>query len=55
MAQLLAAQSGKPIAVLLDGKVIWAPIVRGAVEKEAVLTGLTPAQIDRLLSSFKGS
>ena len=54
MAQLSAAQSGKPIALLLDGKVIWAPIVRGAVEKDAVLTALTPAQIDRLLSSFKG-
>ena len=49
MAKLSAAQSGKLIALLLDGKVIWAPIVRGAIEKEAVLTGLTPAQADRLV------
>jgi len=54
MSQLSATQSGKPIAMLLDGKVIWAPIVRGAIEKEAVLTGLTPAQADRLLTSLKG-
>ena len=58
MAQLSAAQTDKPIALLLDGKVIWAPIVRGAgIQKEALLTGgpggLTQAQIQRLLDSFK--
>jgi preprotein translocase subunit SecD len=57
MAQLSASQTNKPIALLLDGKVIWAPVVRGAIEKEAVLTGgpggLTQAQIQRLLASFK--
>ena len=57
MAELSATQSDKPIALLLDGQVIWAPIVRGAIGKEAVLTGgkggLTQAQIDRLLASFK--
>ena len=57
MAELSAAQSDKPIALLLDGQVIWAPIVRGAIGKEAVLTGgkggLTQTQIDRLLASFK--
>lgn len=56
MAELSAAQSNKPIALILDGKVIWAPIVRGAIGKEAVLTGgpggLTKAQIDRLIASF---
>jgi len=58
MAELSAAQADKPIAMLLDGKVIWAPIVRGNIGKEAVLSGgpggLTPAQIQRLLASFKG-
>jgi preprotein translocase subunit SecD len=57
MAQLTASQANKPIALLLDGQVIWAPIVRGAIQKEAVLTGgpggLTQAQIQRLLASFK--
>ncbi|HUQ87075.1 MAG TPA: hypothetical protein VM096_05920 [Vicinamibacterales bacterium] len=57
MSELSKAQADKPIALLLDGKVIWAPIVRGSIGKEAVLTGgpggLTSAQIDRLLASFK--
>ena len=53
MSALSAAQSGKPIAMLLDGKVIWAPTVRGTIEKEAVLTGLTQAQFDRLLTTLK--
>ncbi len=57
MAALSTAQMNKPIALLLDGEVIWAPVVRSAVEKEAVLTGgpggLTQAQIQRLLTSLK--
>ena len=59
MSALAAKQTDKPIALLLDGQVIWAPIVRGAgIQKEALLTGggpggLTQAQIDRLLESFK--
>jgi preprotein translocase subunit SecD len=57
MAVLSKAQIDKPIALMLDGKVIWAPIVRSTVEKEAVLSGgpggLTQAQIQRLLSSLK--
>ena len=54
MSALSAAQSGKPIAMLLDGKVVWAPTVRSVIDKEALLTGLTQAQSDRLLSSLKG-
>jgi preprotein translocase subunit SecD len=57
MAALSAAQSNKPIALLLDGEVIWAPMVRGSIGKEVRLTGgdggLTQQQIDRLLASFK--
>ena len=58
MAALSAAQLSKPIAILLDGRLVWAPVVRSAIEKEAVLTGgpggLTPAEIQRLLATFKG-
>ena len=58
MAALSADQTNKPIALLLDGKLIWAPMVRGTIEKEALLTGgpggLGPEQIQRLLASFKG-
>jgi preprotein translocase subunit SecD len=57
MATLSAAQDHKPIALLLDGQVIWAPVVRGTVGKQVRLTGgdggLTQAQIQRLLASFK--
>ena len=57
MSALSAAQANKPIALLLDGQVIWAPIVRGSIGKEVRLTGgqggLTKAQIDRLIASFK--
>jgi preprotein translocase subunit SecD len=57
MSELSATQANKPIAMLLDGAVIWAPIVRGAIGRELKLTGgdggLTKAQIDRLLASFK--
>ena len=57
MSELSAAQANKPIALLLDGKVIWAPVVKGSIGKEVRLTGgnggLTKAQIDRLIASFK--
>ena len=39
MAELSGSQTNKPIALMLDGQVIWAPIVRGSIGKEAVLTG----------------
>jgi preprotein translocase subunit SecD len=57
MAALSPTQDNKPIALLLDGQVIWAPIVHGSIGKEVRLTGgdggLTKTQIDRLLASFK--
>jgi len=57
MEALAAARTNEPIAMLLDGKLIWAPVVRGSIGKEALLTGgpggLTPAEIQRLLASFK--
>lgn len=57
MAALSTSQANKPIALLLDGQVIWAPIVKGSIGKEVRLTGgnggLTKAQIDRLLASFR--
>jgi preprotein translocase subunit SecD len=57
MTALSAAQANKPIALILDGKVIWAPVVKGSIGKEVRLTGgdggLTKAQIDRLIASFK--
>lgn len=57
MAALSKERANQPIALLLDGKVIWAPVVRSSIGKEAQLTGgpggLTQQQIQRLLDSFK--
>jgi len=53
MAQLSAAQANKPIALLLDGKVVWVPVVRSSIEKEATLSGVTPEVVRRVFASLK--
>ena len=53
MAQLSAAQVNQPIALLLDGKLVWAPVVRSSIEKEATLSGVTPEIVQRVLTSIK--
>ena len=53
MAQLSAAQAGKPIAMLLDGTVVWAPIVRATIDNEAVISGVTPDVLERVLVAIK--
>ena len=37
MRELSAAQANQRIALLLDGKVVWAPVVRTAIDKEAFI------------------
>jgi preprotein translocase subunit SecD len=58
IAALSTTQSGKPIAILLDDKLIWAPVVRGGLEREMLLSGgpggLTRDEIQRLVGAFKG-
>jgi preprotein translocase subunit SecD len=56
MRKLSTAQMDKLIAVVLDGKLIWAPKVRSEIGKEAILTGNGPnglpdALIKRILES----
>ena len=57
MAEFSAGQIGKPLAILLDGKVISAPIVRVVIQKEGTITGgpngLTPDEVQRLLAILK--
>jgi preprotein translocase subunit SecD len=57
MAALSANRLGQPIAFLLDGRLIWAPVVRARIEREAVLSGgpggLTPDEVQRLLAILK--
>jgi preprotein translocase subunit SecD len=57
MAALSATRLGQPIAFLLDGKLIWAPVVRARLEREAVLSGgpggLTLDEVQRLLAILR--
>jgi len=39
MRKLSTTQIGKPVAMLLEGNVIWAPKVNGEISKDAVITG----------------
>ena len=57
MSALSTTRIGQPIALLLDGKLIWAPVIRARMEREAVLNGgpegLTADAIQRLLAILK--
>ena len=57
MAAFSAAQISQPIAILIDGRLAAAPVVRSTIDAQAVLSGgpggLTDAEIKRLLSAFK--
>jgi len=39
MRQATAAHLGRPVAILIDGKVVIAPVVRSAISTSAVITG----------------
>jgi preprotein translocase subunit SecD len=58
MRRLSAAQIDKLIAMVLDGKLIWAPRVRSEIGKQGMITGNGPNGLDdetiqRILSSVK--
>ena len=53
MTQLSDAQRDKPIAVLLDGRIVSAPTVRSTISSEALFTGTTPAVVERMLALLK--
>ena len=57
MHDLTTAQLQGLIALVLDGKLIWAPKVRSTLDREAVLSGngpqgLTGEQVERLMSAL---
>ena len=58
MRRLSAAQMDKLIALVLDGKLIWAPRIRSEIGKQGMITGNGPNGLDddtiqRILSSVK--
>ena len=57
MHDLSIAQLGKLIAIVVDGNVIFAPLIRSEINGEAQITGndpsgLTPAVVDRIVASI---
>ena len=51
MASATAAHLGKPIAIILDGRIIAAPIVRAPVSGSAMFTGITAAVARELIDA----
>jgi preprotein translocase subunit SecD len=55
MAKLSEQHKGKPLAVLVDGKVIGAPIVKAPFSGRALITGnFTKEEVDKLLRGING-
>jgi len=51
MATATAAHLGKPVAIILDGRVISAPTVRAPISDSAMLTGITAATARELIDA----
>jgi preprotein translocase subunit SecD len=55
MAKLSEGHQGKPLAILVDGKVISAPIVRATFRNQAIITGLSSKEeAERIVTGLKG-
>lgn len=53
MAKLSEEHLSKPLAILVDGKVVSAPIIRAKVSQRAVIAGIfTKAEIERLVKEI---
>jgi preprotein translocase subunit SecD len=55
---LTTAQLKKPVALIVDDRLIWAPIVQAVAGKESVLTGngphsLTQEEVERIMASLR--
>ena len=46
-----AAHLGRPLAILIDGRVVSAPTVKAPIGDSAVLTGITPALAQQLIEA----
>jgi preprotein translocase subunit SecD len=55
MAKLSEQQQDKPLAILLDGKLISAPVVRAQFSERALITGaFTKEQVKDLVNNING-
>jgi preprotein translocase subunit SecD len=54
IARLTERHEGKPIAVLVDGRVLTAPTVKSKLTREAVITGkFTIDEVERIVRTIK--
>jgi preprotein translocase subunit SecD len=54
MRQATAMHVGRPMAILIDGKVVMAPVVRSPINDSAVITGnFTRAEAERIADGMK--
>ena len=56
--ELTTAQLRKHVALVVDGRLIWAPMVQAVAGKESVLTGsgpggLTQEEVERIIASLR--
>ena len=55
MAKVSEGHQGKPLAILVDGKVLSAPIVRATFRGQATITGLpSKGEAERIVKGLKG-
>jgi preprotein translocase subunit SecD len=54
MRRATAMHLGRPVAILIDGRVVMAPLVRSPVSESAVITGdFTRAEAERIADGMK--
>ena len=53
MEKLTKAHRDKPLALLLDGKVLVAPFIRSTISDKASLSGISKADMERIVEAFK--
>ncbi len=55
MAKLTEQHKDKPLAILVDGKVISAPVVKGIISDRALVSGrFTKEEVDKLVAGING-
>ena len=55
LSRLTKEHQGKPLAILVDGKVVAAPVVRGEITGDARITGdFTKEEAERIARGIKG-
>ena len=54
MLRATSSHNGRPIAILLDDRVVMAPIVRSAIRGSAVITGnYTKSEAERIVQGLR--